>query len=114
MSGASKLLANTLYGYRGQGLLHGHHGGGGGTSTVRGCTFYVDSDGTRLSKGKRFSVGSGSLFAYGVLDQGYRWDMSVEEACELGRRAIHHATFRDASRAEPSPCITSRRRDGRR
>ncbi len=23
-------------------------------------------------------------------------DMSVEEACELGRRAIYHATFRDA------------------
>jgi 20S proteasome subunit beta 5 len=36
------------------------------------------------------------LFAYGVLDQGYRWDLSVEEACELGRRAIYHATFRDA------------------
>ena len=57
--------------------------------------YYVDSDGTRL-KGQRFSVGSGSLFAYGVLDQGYRWDLSVEEACELGRRAIYHATFRDA------------------
>ena len=25
-----------------------------------------------------------------------RRDMSVEEACELGRRAIYHATFRDA------------------
>jgi 20S proteasome alpha/beta subunit len=23
-------------------------------------------------------------------------DMSAEEACELGRRAIYHATFRDA------------------
>jgi 20S proteasome subunit beta 5 len=30
--------------------------------------FYVDSDGTRL-KGDIFSVGSGSTFAYGVLDQ---------------------------------------------
>lgn len=57
--------------------------------------YYVDSEGTRL-KGQRFSVGSGSLFAYGVLDQGYRWDLSVKEACELGRRAIYHATFRDA------------------
>ena len=25
-----------------------------------------------------------------------RWDLSVEEACELGRRAIYHATHRDA------------------
>jgi hypothetical protein len=39
---------------------------------------------------------SGSLFAYGVLDQGYKWDLSIEDACELGRRAIYHATFRDA------------------
>jgi 20S proteasome subunit beta 5 len=36
------------------------------------------------------------LFAYGVLDQGYKWDLSVKEACELGRRAIYHATYRDA------------------
>ena len=40
--------------------------------------FYVDSDGTRL-KGDLFSVGSGSTFAYGVLDQGYRWDLTDEE-----------------------------------
>lgn len=33
--------------------------------------YYVDSEGKRL-KGRRFSVGSGSLFAYGVLDAGYR------------------------------------------
>jgi 20S proteasome subunit beta 5 len=30
--------------------------------------FYVDSDGQRL-RGDLFSVGSGSTFAYGVLDQ---------------------------------------------
>ncbi len=58
--------------------------------------FYVGDDGKRLS-GKRFSVGSGSIFAYGVLDQGYRWDMGVEEAIELGRRAIFQATYRDAA-----------------
>lgn len=27
----------------------------------------------------------------------YRYDMSVEEAAELGRRAIYHATFRDGA-----------------
>ncbi|KAL6969295.1 proteasome endopeptidase complex [Sarracenia purpurea var. burkii] len=58
--------------------------------------FYVDSDGGRL-KGKRFSVGSGSPYAYGVLDNGYHYDMSVEEAAELARRAIYHATFRDGA-----------------
>ena len=43
-----------------------------------------------------FSVGSGSTYAYGVLDSGYKWTLSVEEARELGRRAIYHATHRDA------------------
>ena len=40
--------------------------------------------------------GQAQLDAYGVLDTGYRWDLSVEEARELGRRAIFQATFRDA------------------
>ena len=31
--------------------------------------YYIDSDGTRL-KGNLFSVGSGSTYAYGVLDLG--------------------------------------------
>ena len=57
--------------------------------------FYVDSDGTRL-KNDLFSVGSGSTYAYGILDAGYSFDLSVEDAIDLGRRAIFHATFRDA------------------
>ena len=48
-------------------------------------------------KGQRFSVGSGSTFAYGVLDTHYRYDMSVKEAIDLGIRAIYHATHRDVS-----------------
>ena len=43
-----------------------------------------------------FSVGSGSTYAYGVLDSCYRYDLSVDEARELGKRAIYHATHRDA------------------
>lgn len=58
------------------------------------CLYYVDSDGQRL-KGDVFAVGSGSTFAYGVLDSGYHWDLSVEAASELGRRSIYHATHRD-------------------
>ena len=38
--------------------------------------WYVDSDGQRTS-GKVFSVGSGSLYAYGVLDDGYKWSVLV-------------------------------------
>ena len=57
--------------------------------------FYVDSDGTRL-KGDIVSVGFGSTFAYGVLDQGYHWELADEEANELGRRSICAAGHRDA------------------
>ncbi|KAL6561763.1 Proteasome subunit beta type-5-A [Orobanche minor] len=122
IAGASKLLANILYSYRGMGLSVG--------TMIAGWDeqgpglYYVDSEGGRL-KGTRFSVGSGSPYAYGVLDSGplwgreenihslrfnrivcstelinffrYHFDMSVEEAAELARRAIYHATFRDGA-----------------
>lgn len=93
VAAASKLLNNICYSYKGYGLSIG--------SMVAGWDHtgpnlhYVDSDGQRL-KAQRFSVGSGSTYAYGVLDEGYRPDLTIEEACELGRRAIHHATHRDA------------------
>lgn len=57
--------------------------------------YYVDDNGTRLS-GWMFSTGCGNSYAYGVVDSGYREDMTVEEAYELGRRGIAHATHRDA------------------
>ncbi len=46
-------------------------------------------------------MGSGSTYAYGILDTGYRFDLSDEEAYELGRRAIYHATHRDAYSGAP-------------
>jgi len=57
--------------------------------------YYVDSDGQRLG-GPLFSVGSGSTFAYGVLDSGYSYDLSKEAALDLAQRAIFAATYRDA------------------
>jgi 20S proteasome subunit beta 5 len=93
VSAASKLLVNIMYSYKGYGLSMGTMVAGWDHTGPN--LFMVDNDGTRL-KGNRFSVGSGSMFAYGVLDSGYRPDMSEEEACELGRRSIYHATHRDA------------------
>ena len=48
-------------------------------------------------KGDVFSVGSGSTHAYGILDNGFDYDLSVQEAIELGRRSIYHATHRDGA-----------------
>lgn len=57
--------------------------------------YYVDNDATRLH-GNMFTAGSGSTYALGVLDNYYRYDMSVDDAIELGKRAIMHAVHRDA------------------
>ena len=103
---ASKLLANTMFSYKGMGLsmvsphVAAVNDMDGLCDDARACMhstaikpesmaveqgtmvagwdlngpglYYVDSDGQR-TKGKIFSVGSGSLYAYGVLDNGYNW-----------------------------------------
>merc|ERR1719242_2457087 len=94
VAAASKLLSNICFNYKGMGLsmgvmIAGYDKKGPGL-------YYVDSDGTRTD-GKVFSVGSGSIYAYGVLDKGYREDLTDEEAYDLGRRSIYHATYRDAA-----------------
>lgn len=94
VAAASKILSNLVYQYKGMGLsmgtmICGH------TKKEGPAIYYVDSDGTRL-KGDMFCVGSGQTFAYGVLDSEYSWDLSVEKALYLGKRAILAATHRDA------------------
>ncbi|XP_054165335.1 proteasome subunit beta type-5-like [Oppia nitens] len=94
VAAASKLLANILYNYKGMGLSLGVMICG--WDQKKGAqVFYVDSEGHRMP-GDLFSVGSGSTYAYGILDSGYKWDMTDEEAYDLGRRAIYHATHGDA------------------
>uniref|UniRef100_A0A2K6NK57 Proteasome subunit beta n=1 Tax=Rhinopithecus roxellana TaxID=61622 RepID=A0A2K6NK57_RHIRO len=93
VSAASKLLSNMMCQYRGMGLSMG--------SMICGWDkkgpglYYVNEHGTRLS-GNMFSTGSGNTYAYGVMDSGYRPNLSPEEAYDLGRRAIAHATHRDS------------------
>lgn len=59
-----------------------------------------------------FSVGSGSTYAYGVLDSTYDYNMSVDEARELGKRAIYHATHRDAYSGGVVNCKLEHRNTG--
>lgn len=93
VAAASKLLANMVSSYKGMGLSMGTMVTGWDKTGPR--LFYVDSDGSRL-EGDLFAVGSGSTYAYGILDSGYRHDLNIQEAVELGRRAILQATHRDA------------------
>jgi len=98
VAAASKMLANIFFSYRGMGLscgtmiagwdLYGRHPGP--------HLYMVDDHGDRY-EGQRFSVGSGSTYAYGVLDSEYKRDLSIEDAVELGRRSIVAATHRDGA-----------------
>ncbi len=90
-----------LYNYRGYGLslgtlIVGYDKMGAGL-------YYVDNDGTRLS-GDYFSAGSGSPHAYSVLDGEYKYDLTDEQAIELGRKAIYHATYRDPASGGMNNC----------
>ncbi|XP_064791626.1 proteasome subunit beta type-5-like [Oncorhynchus masou masou] len=94
VAAASKLLANMVYQYKGMGLSMGTMVCGW-DKTGPGL-YYVDSEGNRVC-GDLFAVGSGSMYAYGIVDSGLKQkDLTVEEACDLGRRAIYQATYRDA------------------
>jgi 20S proteasome subunit beta 5 len=70
VSAASQFLCNMVKQYRGYGLSMG--------TMVAGWDkqgpglFYIDDDGTRL-KGSLFSIGSGSTYAYGILDSNYKY-----------------------------------------
>ncbi|CAK8998452.1 Proteasome subunit beta type-5 [Durusdinium trenchii] len=97
VAAASKLLANTMNSYKGMGLSMGTMITGWDKKGPQ--LYYVDNDGTRLKADENkpyFCVGSGGTFAYGVLDTNWSFDLSDEEAIELGKRAIYHATYRDA------------------
>lgn len=108
-AGAAKLLSHMLHPFKGTELcvaatLCGWDVGGGdgeersNRSNGNSCgpsLYYVCSDGTRL-QGALFSVGSGSPYAYSILDQGVRWGLTAEEATAVAREAVYRATHRDA------------------
>jgi len=91
---ASMMLASIMRQYRGYGLSMGTMFTG--SDKTGASLYYIDDDATRL-RGRMFAVGSGGTFAYGVLDTNYRYDMSLEEAVELGKRAITSATYKDSA-----------------
>lgn len=57
--------------------------------------FNLDWFGT-VTEEKYAATGSGSPIAIGVIEDGYREDMSVDEAVDLARRAISSSISRDA------------------
>jgi 20S proteasome subunit beta 5 len=95
VAAASSMLAGIMRQYRGRGLSMGTMFTGSDPGTGASL-YYIDNDATRL-KGQLFAVGSGGTFAYGVLDSQYRYDMKLDEAVNLGIRAICSATYKDSA-----------------
>lgn len=92
--GAATLLANILNGnrmfpYYAWLILGGVDGKGG-------HVFSVDPAGGSIED-KFVSVGSGSPFAYGVLEEGYSRDMSVADGVDLAIRGLTAAMKRDSA-----------------
>lgn len=91
VAAASRILGNILYRYRGYGLSMGTMVAGW-DHTTGPHLFYMDNDGTR-TEGKLFSVGSGSTYAYSVLDSNYKETLTKEQAVELGNYFFLNLVF---------------------
>ncbi|GCC10706.1 proteasome subunit beta precursor [archaeon] len=67
----------------------------GGVDKTGSKVFSLDPLGSSIED-KVVSTGSGSPYAYGVLEDAYREDMDVEETVRIGIRAMKAALQRDA------------------
>ena len=91
----ASLLANILYSgrwsffpYQIQIILAGYDESGPNL-------FVLHPDGSKLGEKRFFSTGSGSPFAFGVLETEYKDGLSVEEGKKVAIRAIKAAVARD-------------------
>ena len=77
----------------------------GGFDEAGGHIFELDPVGG-MSEKKVSSTGSGSPVAYGVMETGYKENMSVQEGTDLVTRAIHSAKERDAGTGNRIEVVT--------
>jgi proteasome beta subunit len=93
---ASTLLSNIL---RGGGGVAGYYYVGlimGGVDPEGGHVYGVDAAGGSI-RDDYVTVGSGSLFAYGVLEDHYKKDITLDGGIDLAIRALSAAMKRDAA-----------------
>jgi proteasome beta subunit len=94
VEGASTLLANILNGNR----LYPYYAWMliGGVDPRGGHIFSVDPAGGSIED-KFVSVGSGSTFAYGILEEGYQRDLALADGVDLALRGVTAAMKRDSA-----------------
>lgn len=108
---AARLAANILFSSRGYPLVMQAIIGGVDDSGVH--IFAIDPFGS-VTEETCVSTGSGSPVAYGVLEDGYRKDMSVREGIFLLVRAVNSAMKRDAGSGDSFDVVTVTRTEGYR
>ncbi|TFG55993.1 MAG: archaeal proteasome endopeptidase complex subunit beta [Methanomassiliicoccus sp.] len=102
---AATLTSNILrrgggaYGYYYVGLIVG------GYDREGGHVYSLDAAGGSIPD-HYVSVGSGSLFAYGVLEDHYKKDITLDEAINLAIRALNAAMKRDSASGDGVDIIT--------
>jgi len=68
-----------------------------GNDSTGNYLYNIGIDGSVTSEDKFTSDGSGSVFAYGVLETLYKPDLSVDEGIALAKKALQAATQRDSA-----------------
>ncbi len=96
VSAASTLLSNIMrsgggsYGFYYVGLIMG------GIDPTGGHVYGLDAAGGSI-RDDYVSIGSGSVFAYGVLEDHFKQGISIEEGADLAIRALNAAMRRDSA-----------------
>jgi 20S proteasome subunit beta 5 len=98
----SKICVNLINYYKSYGMSMGLTLAGYDGSRPR--LFVIDTEGNRFES-HIVSCGSGSPYAYSLVDSFYRYDMAEDQAVELGLKAIYHATHRDSGSSGFARCV---------
>lgn len=72
----------------------------GGVDPAGPVVYSIDAVGGQLDEKTIVSTGSGSPIAYGVLEEHYKKDMSLDEGVALAVQALHTAMKRDSASGE--------------
>ena len=105
---AANLLANLSYAnIRKLTMIPGIVGFLVGGMDIEGPHLYnIGADGSITEEEDYTSDGSGSVFAYGVLETMYRKDMSIEEGIKLAMKALNAAIQRDSASGNGVDVVT--------
>jgi proteasome beta subunit len=84
----------------------------GGVDSTGNYLFDIFPDGSITLCDDFISSGSGSVYAYGVLDNEYKTDMTVAEGSKLALRAVNAALQRDIASGNGVNLVTITAKDG--